>query len=243
MAALLRLRLPSRDRVAILGAQGLGLALGRELRASGRTVVFVDADPQRCRVAEDDGFSVVFGNALQERTLQRIPIELVGTVVGATFNDNLNSQFVRLARQTFGVASGLVCVDALDGDSTPQHVARHGADVLFDGPHDQERWDVHWRQGQVEIVRLAWSGDGPSEEPARANGSSPRSRRESFVLLTLERGGKTTPMSMSVVPKKGDRAAVAVHTPKRDEALGQLETAGWLPDLEPASAAAPPQPA
>jgi hypothetical protein len=233
LAALLRLRLPARDRIAILGAQGLGIALGRELRDAGRTVVFVDADPQRCRLVEDDGFSVVFGDALRERTLRRIPVELVGTVIGATYNDNLNSQFVGLARQTFGVKVGLVLVDSLEGERAPQHVTRHGADVLFGAPHDQERWDVYWRQGQVEILKVVWA-EG-ERQPAEA---APRARADVFALLTLERGGRTVPMSLSVTPRKGDLAAVAVHTARREEALAQLEGLGWSPAAaaEPESA-------
>ena len=102
-----------------LSLAGLGLALGRQLRDAGQTVVFVDADPQRCRVAEADGFTVVFGDALLERTLRRISIDVVGTANGITFNDNLNSQFVTLAQHTFGVKRGLVSVDAFDGDRPP----------------------------------------------------------------------------------------------------------------------------
>jgi len=134
LSASMGLRLPARDRIAILGAQGLGRALGRALLGRGASVVFIDADPQRCREAEAEGLPVVFGDGLQERTLRRLPIELVGTVAGATYNDNLNSQFVRFARQAFGVQVGLVSVDSLDGGQPPEHVKRAGADLLFGGP-------------------------------------------------------------------------------------------------------------
>src|SRR5690606_5376290 len=136
LAAVLGVRLPRRDRVAILGAQGLGFALGRVLRDAGRTVVFIDADPRRCRLAEDDGFQVVYGDGLQERTLRRVPIELAGVAVGVTFNDHLNSQFARLAHETFRVPSTLVSVDSFDGTRPPEHVRKSGALVLFDREHD-----------------------------------------------------------------------------------------------------------
>ncbi len=247
LGALLRLRLPARDRVAILGAQGLALALARELRAAGQSVVLIDADPQRCRVAEDEGFPVVFGDALQDRTLLRIPIEHVGTAIGATFNDNLNSQFVRLARHTFGVKRGLVSVDSLHGDRPPEHVARHGGDVLFEGAHDQERWDVRSRQGEVEIVRVRWANGRPAEpKPEAKPEARPSSRRpdqELFVLLTVERNGRVMPMSRSLVPKKGDAATAAVFRREREKALALLEAAGWQPAPAPAAEDAAPQPA
>jgi hypothetical protein len=225
IASLLGLRLPARDRIAMLGAQGLGLALARQLRAAGQTVVFIDSDAHRCRAAEEDGFSVVFGDGLRERTLLRIPIEVVGTVIGATFNENLNSQFVRLARHSFGVRRGLVSVDSFDGERPPQHVVRHGAEVLFEGPHDQELWDVRWRQGQVEILR-AFKLDRESELGSPRTGPT-RSERELFVILTLERKGRVAPMSLSVTPRAQDIAAVAVYRSKREEAVEVLASFGW----------------
>ena len=114
---------------------------------SSSTTILSDATRRSAR-----GFAVVFGDGLQERTLRRARIELVDTVVGATFNENLNSQFVRYARHEFDVPTGLVSVSSADGGRDPEHVARHQADVLFDGPHDQERWDVRWRQGEVTIA-------------------------------------------------------------------------------------------
>lgn len=234
MATLLGLRLPRRDRVAVLGAQGLGLALARELKQGGHTVVVVDADPQRCRAAESEGFAVVFGDALRERTLRRLQIELVGTAIGATFNDNLNSQFVHLARHTFGVKRGYVSVDSFDGDRPPQHVTRHSADVLFDGPHDQERWDVRLRQGLVDIVELTRAEEeAAAEAPAGEDSSPANAERELFVILTLRSNGKVVPMSFTARPKKGDGASAAIYSVKRDEALAALAGLGWQPQVEP----------
>ena len=81
VARLLKLRLPGRETVAILGAQGLGLALARALREAGTPVVLLDSNPQNCRRAEEEGLPVVFGNALEERTLQRARFEVVGAAV------------------------------------------------------------------------------------------------------------------------------------------------------------------
>lgn len=221
LASLLRLRLPARDRVAILGAQGLGVELGRALRQAGQTVVFIDSDPQRCRIVEDDEFQVIYGNGLQERTLRRIPIELVGTAIGITFNDNLNSQFARLARDTFGVSRALVSVDAFDGDRTPEHVSRAGAEVLFGQAHDQERWDVRWRQGLVEVTKAEWVG--PPKEPTTLG----KADRDTAVVMALERSGRTFPMSGATVPAAGDVAVVALDGGNRDRADAALRSLGW----------------
>lgn len=225
LASLLRLRLPRRDRVAILGAQGLGLALGRVLRDAGRTVVFIDSDPSRCRAAEEEGFQVVYGDGLQERTLRRVPIELVGTALGVTFNDHLNTQFARLAREAFRVPRTAVSVETLDKGRPPEHVVKSGADVLFDGPHDQERWDSRARHGQLEIVTMIWAGpqDGPGTvQPAKGDG-------DRAVVLAISRGPKVMPMAMGMSLKPGDRGHIAIEGPRRAEVLQKLIASGWRP--------------
>jgi NhaP-type Na+/H+ or K+/H+ antiporter len=234
LSAALGLRLPARDRVAIVGAQGLALALGRELAAAGQTVVFIDADPRRCQQAEAEGFSVVFGDALLDRTLRRVPIHLVGTAIGATFNDNLNSQFVRLARESFGVPNGLVWVDTLAGARVPEHVARHRADLLFEGVHDQERWDVRWRQGEVEIVRGEYVGEPVVPEGEEPPADARAKRQEAAVILTIEHGNRVLPMSFGRTPRKGDRGAVAIVRTQREEARAALARLGWQLLDEPA---------
>lgn len=230
LAAALRLRLPARDRIAILGAQGLGLALATELRQAGASVVLIDADPIRCQAAERQEFTVIFGDSLQERTLRRARIELVGTVVGATFNDNLNSQFVRYARQAFGVPKGLVAVGAAEGGQPPAHVSRHGADLLFDGPHDQERWDVRWRQKDLSV--LPFEFHPPSEVPPDDSAPPPplEGRPEPsdiFVILTIHRNRRVAPMALSFKPRSQDRAAIAIHLRSEPQALAHLATLGW----------------
>ena len=242
LASALGLRLPTRDRVAILGAQGLGLALARELTAAGQIVTLIDADPQRCRAAEAAGLSVIFGDALADRTLRRIPIEHVGTAVGVTFNDHLNSQFVALACGTFGVKKGLVSVEALDGERLPQHVSRHGADVLFDGAHDQERWDVRWRQGDVEVVRASWSEPAApreiEENPAGPAAPPVRPPADVAVVLTIDRKGQVSPMALSEKRRAGDVAAIAVYRRDRDAAVEGLAASGWTVIEDTAASAA-----
>ena len=214
------------------------MAVAQALQTAGQSVVVLDADPQRCRAAEQAGLTIVYGNALQDRTLLRVPIEDVGTALGATFNDNLNSQFVGLARHTFGVGRGLVSVQALDGGKAPEHVRRNDGDVLFEGPHDQEQWDVRWRHRDVDLIALEYTGPPP---PGKEDVDTVPALQELFVLLTHTRGGKVQAMSLSQAGalKSGDRATAAVYRRDRDKAIALLQSRGWqaLPtDIQPGAA-------
>jgi NhaP-type Na+/H+ or K+/H+ antiporter len=223
VAALLRVRMPGRETVAILGAQGLGLALGRELEAGGRPVVFLDSNPQNCRQAEEADFPVVFGNALQERTLQRARFEGVGAAVGLTANQMLNSVFATRARELFQVPEAYIAVVREDLGLAPDLLAKEEARILFDGPHEVERWDVRSRHGDLEVDYFVYTG--AAEMPLA---DVPKDD-ELFVILCVHRGRKVMPMYQGLALVRDDVVAAAVHKPERTEAEVALRLHGFEP--------------
>ncbi len=223
LAVLLGVRLPGRDTVGILGIPGLGLMLGEALRETGQTVVFLDANPQHCRMAEDAGFNVVFGNALQDRTLQRARFELVGTTIGMTGNDALNRSFVTTAAEHFNVPDGFAAYRRDDADSE--------VEGLFKRPHDVERWDVRVRHEMV--VKEEWqfvAEPEPAEEPeSESTGTVPVRSGERFVLLFVKRGKRAFPTTRSYEPKAGDVVTVVIHTQELEDAHAELREMGFEP--------------
>ena len=236
LASLLGLRLPKRDRIAILGAEGLGLALGQTLRDQGLQVVYLDSDPKRCHQVEQAGFSVVFGDALQERTLLRAQMELVGTAIGLTPNEHLNSRFVDQTRHLFGVPQAFVAVESLEGGKIPEHIQRHDAKVLFDGPHDIERWAVRTRHQDLDFETFSYQPPlGSTEQPLEQPFGQPEESttaapapNERYVILAIRRKNSITPMTMSYEIKEGDLASVAIYRPERNQALQNLRKEGWV---------------
>ncbi len=226
VATLLRVRLPGRDAVSILGAQGLGLALASELRDAGTTVVFLDSNPHYCRRAEEAGFQVVFGNALEERTLQRARFDRVGTAIGLTSNETLNGLFVTRAREFFNVPRAYVALQSVESGVTPEVVRSQGAVILFEGPHDVERWDVRSRHGDMEIVRMQMGKPEEREVPDEEATAFP-TPNERFLILAVRRGERAFPMSTAFKPREGDVAAIAVHVQEREEARRELAELGW----------------
>jgi NhaP-type Na+/H+ or K+/H+ antiporter len=232
VASVLGQRMPGRDGVAILGAGGLGLLLARELRSAGTPVVFLDSNPQSCRRAEEEGFPVVYGNALQERTLLRARMGGIGSVVGLTPNQMLNSVFVSRTRDRFDVPRGYVAVERFEAGLAPELVQEGKAQVLFDGAHEVERWDVRERHGQVEVERWEFRG-APAEEPTAGDAArSGPAYGDRFVILVLRRGKGTLLMHGAQEPRPGDVAAVAVHREERESAHETLRALGFEPHVE-----------
>lgn len=231
LAWLLDLRLPVRERVAIAGATGLAIALARELRAAQTIVVFVESDPKRCRVVEEDGFSVVFGDPLEERTMLRARAELVGTAIGMTFNEHFNVLFVRNAVDRFGVPQGYLAMASLYGERLAGVVTQASARVLFDGPRDHERWDSRWRRGQVAVERFDYRANGTALPPVDNDSGGPSASRvpDGFVILTVARGKAFEPMHAGWTLRDGDSATIALFTPERDNVVRALAARGWQP--------------
>ncbi|MFV1979201.1 MAG: cation:proton antiporter, partial [Myxococcota bacterium] len=218
MAALLKVKLPGREVVAILGAQGLGLELAIQLRNGDIPVIFLDANPWNCRRAEESGFKVIYGDALQERTLQRARFENVGSAVGLTPNQMLNSLFASRAREYFGVPRGYVAAIDPEAGLAPELVERKEVVVLFDGPHDVERWDVRSRHDELEVDYWVYGGEPEQDASADEGGEPAPKAGERFVILSIQRGKKVMPMHAGLSLEIGDVAAVAIHRDERESA-------------------------
>ena len=81
------------------------------------------------------------------------------------------------------------------------------------------------------MLRLSYRQPADAaDEPDSIPHPSPPDSGERYVILTVERGGKTRPMSMNFRPEEGDIATVAIHAPEIDEALRILGTQGWWGD-------------
>lgn len=235
VARLLRVRLPGRDSAVILGAEELGFALAETLRDGDIRVAFIDTNPEHCRAAQERGFAVIFGNALEERTLARARLERARWVIGLTPNDGVNSLFAREARQEFDVPNTFVAVGR-QGSQVAQILEKQESRVLFDRPKDVTRWNVRFRHGaaQVRHYRFVGTEDGENAKNAK-NGlkeAEEGTRVDSYVLLAVQRGNAWSPMHADFTPKPDDRAAVAVHLPDAQAAHTRLGRLGWEPEPE-----------
>jgi NhaP-type Na+/H+ or K+/H+ antiporter len=226
---LLGVRLGERDTVAILAAQTLGLALAEELRRGGVPVVFLDSNPEGVRRAEAAGFPVVYGDALQESVMQRARFGFVRTVVALTTNRTLNGVFVARARERFGVPKGLVATSESTMGLVSEQVGRGEVKIVFEAPHDVERWDVRGRRGDVRIEHFICVSTEPDPTPETTGSLEHSGNSERSVLLALHRRGRVQVVDARMDFEVGDVAAVAIHEPERTDALRELADWGWQP--------------
>jgi NhaP-type Na+/H+ or K+/H+ antiporter len=226
VAQLLGVRRLSNEGFAILGASPLGLALGRLLRASGTTVVFLDASPQACRRAEEEGFRVLYGNALTESILMRADLDGRAGAIAITANEGLNLLFARKAREDHKVPVVRLALTSHEGTVTPTMVRQIGARILFGRPRNLQLWAVRLERGAAAVSRWQLA----SEEGFDVSKPAPsRNHPRNFVLpLTIETAGGIHHAIDDRTPfRKGDVARLAILDQRRAEAEAWLAQGGW----------------
>lgn len=249
VARLLGVRRQSNKGYAILGVNELSLALGRAMRDGDEEVLFLDSNPDASHAAEQGGFRVVFGNALEERTLLRAGIESLAGCIGLTPNEEVNYLFATRARKEYKVPRCYVALHLDEGHVTDDMILEAGSHVLFGAHWDTDLWAVRLRRGiaAVERWRLVKKNreeandksENGGEGAAEGKGSSdPRTEsggEESELLgvenvllpLVLYRGKETLPFDERIRIKDGDEVAFAVFEEQRAAALGWLDAGGW----------------
>ncbi|MCH9025143.1 MAG: cation:proton antiporter, partial [candidate division Zixibacteria bacterium] len=151
VARILKVKRITNKGYAILGAHDLARILGRILRTGGHEILLLDSNPDSVTTAEQEEFKVVFGNALEERTILRANLGDYIGCIGLTTNEEVNLMFVNRVRREFKTPKRLVALHLRDGSVSPAMVKHSGATILFGVHCDLDLWSVRIRRGLTTI--------------------------------------------------------------------------------------------
>ncbi len=216
VARALGLRRPSHQGWVILGANALGRLFARRLGTT--EAVLVDGDPMRCRQAQEEGLTVLQGNAMNASVMGRAALETRSGVIGLTRNEEVNLLFVQRARERARELRTLVALsDAMVG-VTPDMVHTAHAEVLFGVETDVERWSA-WIEGrQTKVIRFVVGVEGLTmTDVAHTSEALP---------LVLERGRGTEPAHGHHQLRKGEFLQVLVRNETETATLQRLTARG-----------------
>lgn len=227
VADVLGLRRVTHRGYTILGANELGRQIGRLLRDSGEEITFLDSNPAACELVEQDGFKVIFGNVLEERTLQRARLDEKAACIALTPNDEANLLFARQAIEEYKVPRVYLALSRVGGDLNASVVGSHGGTVLFGHPRDLELWALRLRRGMagIEVWRRT-EADGESESEREDPLITPKNL---CLPLITWRGDKVFPTHGEAGVNLDDIVHFAVFSERRDEAREWLTAHGWRP--------------
>jgi len=211
----------------VLGAGGLGRAIARCLVEGGENVVLIDSNQFACREAEDQGFRVLHGSALQERTLLLAGADGRYGCIGVTPNEEVNLLAVGNAMEEYDIPSGWVALRKGHVSIRPDMVEERGARLLFGAARSVDFWTIRLERGTARVetwVYVEPDGDletSPSEMAATG---------ELEVLpVAWRRKDRVRPVDERTAFRKDDVLFAVVFQERRDRAVAWLEERGWAP--------------
>ena len=229
VAQLLKVKRITNKGYAILGAHDLARILGRILRTGGHEILLLDSNPDSVTAAEQEEFKVIFGNALEERTILRANLGDYIGCIGLTTNEEVNLMFVNRVRREFKTPKRLVALHLRDGSVSPAMIKQAGASILFGAHCDLDLWSVRIRRGLTNVETWQFMGNEDNSEASDNNIAEIEAQANLLIALAASRSDNIVPYDNSFALRKDDILHLLIFSEKREEAADWLIENGWQP--------------
>ena len=222
ISSLLGLRRKSESGWIILGAHEVARLLARLLKQGGNEVICIDEDPNACRLAENEGIKVFYGNALGERTLQRAEPDIRKGIIALSGNEEVNFIFSQRAKYLGKEMIVLTGIKQKDEGITSKMIAETGGRIPFGRPVDIEIWSNWIRKGYTKYSSY--------EMDQNLNFDLSDSSMVGLILpIVSGRLGSLIPVDDHLKIKKGDFVTFLINTQKEAEADAWFKSHGFNP--------------
>lgn len=224
VARALRLRRPSAQGYAILGANALALKLGRLLSENEPDIVFIDSNPDRVVAAERAGFRALYGQGLHPAVIARAEPDSRLGCIALTPNEEVNLLWVNKVRSETRGPRLLVALRP-GPRSVPAEIAHEaGAYVLFGEGQAVDTWTDRVERDDVTVERWRLTRTG---QPA-IDIESREERSGALLMLTRRRPGRVRPHDDETPFRELDESDIGIFEPERKAAEAWLRAHGWV---------------
>ncbi len=222
LAKLLGLSRPKNDGYLILGANILARRVGKELQDCGEPVVLMDSSEDCCAEAQKEGFSVIYGNGLEERTMMRGAIDSRRATLALTPNEHINFLYAKRVKEHFKKVRTIVGLETESSGVTAKMVEKLPAGILFGGERPLALWIGALLSKSLSEER--WELGFPKEtiDFSKAPGNA-------LLPLVVSRNGKASPIEPKQSLQKHDVILVLLRPGQRDTAYEWLRDSGFVP--------------
>jgi NhaP-type Na+/H+ or K+/H+ antiporter len=154
---------PEKEGVAIIGANGLALRVAQFLQRRGISSTLIDSNVQLASTASREGFVVVTGSALEERTLERAKIDSRTEVLCITPSEKVNFMVAQLIAQEHRGPD--ICLGLAEApEVTPEMLSAAEVGIFSGQRQDLGSWVFRCRKGQV--LEQSWKWHATAEQIA-----------------------------------------------------------------------------
>ena len=208
VASVLDLKRKSQSGWIILGAHEVARTLSRLLKQSGNEIICIDEDPQSCLLAENEGIKVFFGNALEERTLQRAEPDSRKGIIALSGNEEVNYIFSQRAKHLSKEMDVLIGIkDSFEG-ITPEMINETGGKIPFGRSADMDFWSSLIRQKKTTYSSYTYMGGGKFD-------LSDESIKGVVLPLVIMQNESLEPVDSTMKIKNGDLLTFLINEQKR----------------------------
>ena len=208
VASVLDLKRKSQSGWIILGAHEVARTLSRLLKQSGNEIICIDEDPQSCLLAENEGIKVFFGNALEERTLQRAEPDSRKGIIALSGNEEVNYIFSQRAKHLSKEMDVLIGIkDSFEG-ITPEMINETGGKIPFGRSADMDFWSSLIRQKKTTYSSYTYIGSGKFD-------LSDESIKGVVLPLVIMQNESLEPVDSTMKIKNGDLLTFLINEQKR----------------------------
>jgi NhaP-type Na+/H+ or K+/H+ antiporter len=230
VARFLGIRRKENNGFVILGANDLGLALGRSLGSTGEEVVFIDSSPHASHKAEEAGFRTIFGNVFEESPLLLAEADSRAACIGITPNEEVNLLFASKAINDHGVGTVHVALRVEETGITTDMVRKRGASLLFGSATDIEHWAHRFGRSSVSVEVWEWNpGEDPEQSGEKMAASLAAEGAGILLPMTYLRSERISAVDDRWKPRPGDRIHFAIMEEAGETAISLLSRFGWIP--------------
>ena len=208
VASVLDLKRKSQSGWIILDAHEVARTLSRLLKQSGNEIICIDEDPQSCLLAENEGIKVFFGNALEERTLQRAEPDSRKGIIALSGNEEVNYIFSQRAKHLSKEMDVLIGIkDSFEG-ITPEMINETGGKIPFGRSADMDFWSSLIRQKKTTYSSYTYIGGGKFD-------LSDESIKGVVLPLVIMQNESLEPVDSTMKIKNGDLLTFLINEQKR----------------------------
>lgn len=223
VAKLLGVRREQPRGYVLFGGNALARLVGRALRATGVPVVMLVEKDDRVHEAQAEGFSVVYGDVLAERTLARTRPERRDGFVALSSDPQRNLLWAERVGRALPHSVRLVAVDRGGETGDPvQTVRESGARALFGGARRLAQWIDRAEAGRLSVsFRRLESSEAEELLPAKGDPAS------QLAPMLVWRDGKMRLVDDDWRPRVEEVCAFLIDLDAEAEARDWLQQHGW----------------
>ncbi|MBT5734254.1 hypothetical protein HOI27_05575, partial [bacterium] len=220
VAGRLNLRRKSQSGWIILGAHEIARLLSGILKKAGNDIICIDEDPNACLKAENEGLKVFFGNALDDRTLQRAEPDTRKGIIALSGNEEVNYIFSQRAKHLSKEMSILIGIKDSHEGITPKMIVEAGGKIPFGHSADMDFWSSLVKQSLTYQKSYVYRFDkifNLSDETIKG-----------FLLpMVLKQKKSLEPIDNTMKIKSGNQITFLINKKNEEKATDWLKENGF----------------